>query len=169
MAENNISQIRINGRLVGIADLDHAIAKAARLDSKDDIDIKKCLLNEISVNNYIPPSAQNAYADALLREFKIAHGLPVAEELFEGMNIEVVGMGCARCNQLENDVRDLLSEMNITAGLRHVTDFKEIARYNLLGSPALVINNKVVSVGDVPPKSKIRQWIIEAHQRTGKD
>jgi hypothetical protein len=67
MAENNISQIRINGRLVGIADLDHAIAKAARLDSKDDIDIKKCLLNEISVNNYIPPSAQNAYADALWR------------------------------------------------------------------------------------------------------
>jgi hypothetical protein len=53
--------------------------------------------------------------------------------------------------------------MNIAAGLRHVSDIKEIARYKLLGSPALVINNKVVSVGEVPPKSKIREWIIEAY------
>ncbi len=43
-------------------------------------------------------------------------------------------MGCARCNQLEIDVRDLLSEMNITAASGS-HDFKEIARYNLLGSP----------------------------------
>ena len=71
-------------------------------------------------------------------------------------------MGCARCSQLEDDVRNLLSEMKIAADLRHITEVKEIARYGVLGSPALVINNKVVSVGEVPPKSKIRQWIIEA-------
>jgi hypothetical protein len=53
--------------------------------------------------------------------------------------------------------------MKIAADLRHVTDIKEIARYKLLGSPALVINNNVVSVGEVPPKSKIRQWIIEIY------
>ncbi|OGP68042.1 MAG: hypothetical protein A2W27_03550 [Deltaproteobacteria bacterium RBG_16_44_11] len=72
-------------------------------------------------------------------------------------------MGCARCSQLEDNVRNLLSEMKIAADLRHITDFKEIASYGVLGSPALVINNKVVSVGEVPPKSKIRQWIIEAY------
>lgn len=79
------------------------------------------------------------------------------------MNIEVVGIGCARCNQLENDERDLLSEMQLAASLQHVTDGKEIARYKLLGSPALVINKKVVAAGEVPPNSKIRQWIIEAN------
>ena len=121
------------------------------------------MLKDISINNYVPSSARDAYANALLREFKIVQGLPVAEEPVSGLNIEVVGVGCARCYQLENDVRDLLSEMNIAAGLRHVSDIKEIARYKLLGSPALVINNKVVSVGEVPPKSKIRQWIIEAY------
>jgi hypothetical protein len=74
-----------------------------------------------------------------------------------------LGMSCARCSQLENDVRDLLSEMKIAANLHHITNLKEIAHYGLLGSPALVINNKVLSVGEVPPKSKIRQWIIEAY------
>jgi hypothetical protein len=60
-------------------------------------------------------------------------------------------------------VRDLLSEMKIAASLRHITDIKEISRYKLLGSPALVINKQVVSIGEVPPKSKIREWIIEAY------
>ena len=130
---------------------------------KNDEDIKNVLLREITLNNYVPPVAQDAYGYALLREFKIAQGLLVAEEPSHGLNIAVLGMSCARCSQLENDVRDLLSEMKIAANLHHITDLKEIAHYGLLDSPALVINNKVMSVGEVPPKSKIRQWIIEAY------
>jgi len=103
-----------------------------------------------------------------LREFKISQGLPVAEEPVHGLNIIVLGIGCTRCSQLENDVRDLLSEMKIAANLDHVTDIKEIAQYGLLGSPALIINNKVLSVGEVPPKSKIRQWIIDAYNLVDK-
>ena len=162
MVEDNIKQIMINGRMVGIVGLEDAIKKINPQTGTDE-EIKNKLLKDISINNYVPTSAHDASANSLLREFKIAQGLPVAEEPVQGLNIEVVGMGCARCDQLENDVRDLLSEMNIAAGLRHVSDIKEIARYKLLGSPALVINNKVVSVGEVPPKSKIRQWIIEAY------
>jgi hypothetical protein len=165
MHEDNIKQIMINGRLVGIVGLDDAIKKI-HSQIQSDKEIKNNLLKEITANNYVPSSALDAYGNALLREFKIAQGLPVAEEPAQGLNIEVVGIGCARCDELENDVRDLLSEMNIAAGLRHVTDIKEIARYKLLGSPALVINNKVVSVGEVPPKSKIRQWIIETYNPT---
>lgn len=167
MAENEIKQIVINGHLVGIVGVDDAIKKTANaLPAGNDEEIKNSLLRNIAVNNYVPPAALDAYGRALLREFKIAQGIPVAEESAQGLNIEVVGMGCARCGQLENDVRDLLSEMKIAANLQHVTDLKEISHYGLLGSPALVINNKVVSVGEVPPKSKIRQWIIEAYDQT---
>lgn len=162
MAEDSIKQIMINGHLIGIVGLCDAIKKINPQTDTDE-EIKNKLLQDISINNYVPSSAREDYADALLREFKIANDLPVKEEPVQGLNIEIVGMGCARCDQLENDVRDLLSEMNIAAGLRHVTDIKEIARYKLLGSPALVINRKIVSVGEVPPKSRIRQWIIEAY------
>jgi len=161
MAEDNIKQIMINGHLVGIVGLCDAIQKINRPDKSEE-EIKNFLLKEISLNNYVPSSARDVYANALLREFKIANGLPVAEESVPGLKIEVVGMGCARCDQLEKDVRDLLSEMQIAASLRHVHDIREIASYHLLGSPALVINDKVVAVGEVPPKSQIREWIIKA-------
>ena len=164
MDKDEIKQIMINDHLVGIVGLDDIIKKTIEThQDKSDEDIKNILLREITVNNYVPPSAYDAYRHALLREFKIAQGLLVAEEPSHGLNIAVLGMSCARCSQLEDDVRDLLSEMKIAANLHHITDLKEIAHYGLLGSPALVINNKVLSVGEVPPKSKIRQWIIEAY------
>ncbi len=90
---------------------------------------KKILLREIAVNNYVPSKAQDAYGHALLREFKIAQGLLVAEEPSHGLNIAVLDKGCISCNQLENDVRNLLSEMKIAANLRHITDLEEIARH----------------------------------------
>jgi len=162
MAPDEIKQIMINGHLVGIVGLEDAIKKIASQTQSDE-EIKSNLLRNISLNNYIPFSARDAYGNALLREFKLAQGLPVADEPAQGLNIAVVGLGCARCSQLEDDVRNVLSEMKIAANLHHVNDIKEIARYGLLGAPALIINNKVLSVGEVPPKSKIRQWIIEAN------
>ena len=162
MTESKIKQILINGRLVGIVGLFDSINKIDPQNATDE-DIKNKLLKDISANNYIPSSACDAYGNALLREFKIVQGLLLAEEFLPGLNIEVVGMGCARCDQLEKDVRDLLSELKIAADLRHVTDIQEIASYKLLGSPALVINKIIVSVGEVPPKNKIRQWILEAN------
>ncbi len=53
--------------------------------------------------------------------------------------------------------------MNVAADLMHVSDVKGGARYKLLGSPALVINDKLASLGEIPPKSKICQWMIEAY------
>jgi protein-disulfide isomerase len=52
--------------------------------------------------------------------------------------------------------------MQIAADIRHVTDIREISHFGILGAPALVINNKVVAVGEIPPKSLIRRWITDA-------
>jgi small redox-active disulfide protein 2 len=163
MPQNEIKQVMINGRLIGIVGLAEAIKAVAGIqrDLSDD-EVQEKILDLISVNNYIPAKMQEAYKKAVLREFKIARGVPVEEENIPGLRIAVLGMGCARCSQLESDVRDILSEMGIAADLHHITDLKEIARYGLMGAPALVINDKVVSVGEVPPKSEIRKWIIES-------
>ncbi|MGV8057752.1 MAG: thioredoxin family protein [Smithellaceae bacterium] len=168
MPENEIRQIMINGRLIGISGLDEAINKIAEMQrGYTDDEIQKRLLELILLHNYIPANMQDAYGKAVLREFKIARGLSVVpEHVPRELRIAVLGMGCARCSQLESDVRDILSEMGIAADLRHVTDFKEIAGYGVMGSPALVINDKLVSAGEVPPKSKIRKWIIEVYSPT---
>ncbi len=52
--------------------------------------------------------------------------------------------------------------MNLAGDLRHVTDAKEIGRYGVMGTPALIINGKVVAVGSVPEKKKVQQWLSEA-------
>lgn len=44
----------------------------------------------------------------------------------------------------------------------HISDVREIGKYGVMGAPALVINNKIVSVGTTPDKKKIRQWLEEA-------
>jgi small redox-active disulfide protein 2 len=164
MSEENVKQVMINGRLIGIAGVEDAINKISlTAQGKSDEEICNGLLELVSSTNFIPSGARNNYGKALLREYQKSQNLPFADEPSQGFSIAVLGMSCTRCNQLESDVRDLLSELKIAADLRHVTDMKEIAHYGVLGSPALVINNKVVSVGEVPPKSKIRQWIIDAY------
>jgi predicted DsbA family dithiol-disulfide isomerase len=49
----------------------------------------------------------------------------------------------------------------------HVTDIKEIARYGIMGSPALLINGKAVAVGSVPPRERIKKWLVEASASFG--
>ncbi len=43
----------------------------------------------------------------------------------------------------------------------HVTDIKEIGKYGVMGTPALLINGEVMSIGRVPPKAKIKEWLNE--------
>ncbi len=163
MPADSVKQVMINNRLIGIVGLDAAITKANKTCAKkSDAEISDFLITVIADQNYIPAQAREDYAKALLRQYKIENNLPVMPEHTEGIRIYVLGLGCARCSQLEDDIRDLLSEMQIAADLRSVTDIKEIARFGVMGAPALVINDKVVSVGNVPPKSLLRQWIMEA-------
>jgi len=154
----------IDGRLIGINGLDEAINSIANSNAmSSDSEIAAGLLEIVSGNNYIPASASAAYGKALLREYQKTQGQAVPEEKLRDLTIYVLGMGCARCDELIEYVRDVLSEMQIAADLRHITDVREIAKYGVMGTPALVINKKVVSAGIVPPKSNIRQWITEAY------
>jgi len=165
MSDNAIKQISVNGRPVGIAGLEAAMAAAAAsCAGKSDDEIASFILERIAAKNYIPSSARSAYATALLREYKIAQNLPVDDELQTGLTILVLGMGCARCDQLQSDLRDVLSEMDLAADVRHVTDLREIARFGVLGAPALIINNRVVAVGEVPSRADIRRWLTEANK-----
>ena len=45
--------------------------------------------------------------------------------------------------------------------MRHVTDIKEIGKYGVMGTPALILNSEVKSVGRVPAKAKIKEWLGE--------
>lgn len=67
----------------------------------------------------------------------------------EGAFIKVLGSGCAKCNQLEENVKTALIQLGMDTSIEHVTDFAQIAAYGVMTTPALVVNGKVVSYGKV--------------------
>lgn len=72
------------------------------------------------------------------------------------MNIKVLGSGCSKCKKLEENVKKVLSETGQDASVEKVEDFKEIMKYGVMQTPALVIDEKVVSVGKVLKEKDIK-------------
>ena len=163
MTENGVTKIRVNGHPIGLVGLVEAMEEIARkrTDETDEA-LREALIDRLSADNYIPRGARNAYGDALLREFRKFLGEAVEDEPASGLSILILGASCARCDQLERSVLDMLSEMNLPAAVDHVTAPGEIAKYGVMGTPALVIDGKVVWIGSVPPKHRIKQWLLEA-------
>ncbi len=75
------------------------------------------------------------------------------------MEIKVLGPGCAKCQQTEKIVQEAVAESGVQARVEKVTDLLEIARYGVFGTPAVVVDGQVKSVGKVPAKEEIIKWI----------
>ena len=75
------------------------------------------------------------------------------------MKIKVLGPGCARCQQTEQLVRETVAEAGVEAEIEKVTDVMKIAKYGVFGTPAVVIDEEVKSVGKIPKKEEILKWI----------
>ena len=65
------------------------------------------------------------------------------------MNVKILGTGCANCKKLEKNTIEAINNLNIKAEIEKVTDIKEIYTYNILSTPALVVDGKVVFSGMV--------------------
>jgi small redox-active disulfide protein 2 len=75
------------------------------------------------------------------------------------MNIKVLGPGCAKCQQTEKIVKEALAEAGIEAQVEKVTDTMEIAGFGVFGTPAVVVDGEVKSVGKIPKKQDVKSWI----------
>ena len=75
------------------------------------------------------------------------------------MNIKVLGPGCSKCKQAEKVVKEAVAEAGIAADIEKVTDVMEIAGFGVLGTPAVVVDGEVKSVGKIPGKGDVLTWI----------
>jgi small redox-active disulfide protein 2 len=78
------------------------------------------------------------------------------------MEIKVLGPGCAKCQQTEKAVKEAIAEAGITAEVEKVTDMMKIAGFGVFGTPAVVVNGEVKSVGKIPKKDEIKKWLAAA-------
>ena len=75
------------------------------------------------------------------------------------MEIKVLGPGCKKCEATKKNVEDAVAESGVSATIVKVTDMLEIAKHGVFGTPAIVVNGKVKSVGKIPTKDEIKVWI----------
>jgi hypothetical protein len=163
MAGKDITQIHIASYSVGIVGIKQLMEEMTQTHAdRSDEEIQSFMLEQLGKDNYIPISAREDYGRAFVRELRRSLGQPFTDDAPKGLDVKVLGAGCTQCHSLVQLVMEVLNELQIPAGVDHVMDFKEIARYGIMGSPALLINGKVVAVGSVPPRERIKRWLVEA-------
>lgn len=69
--------------------------------------------------------------------------------------IKILGTGCPKCQSMTGIVKDVVSENNIDATIEKVEDIMEIMKFNVMTTPALVIDNVIVIKGRVPSKDEV--------------
>jgi small redox-active disulfide protein 2 len=73
------------------------------------------------------------------------------------MNIQVLGTGCQKCKALEKATREVVAQNGIDATITKVEDIVEIMKFNVMTTPALVVDGKVVVKGRVPSNDELKQ------------
>jgi len=69
--------------------------------------------------------------------------------------IKILGTGCPKCKSMTNVVKDVVKEHNIDATIDKVEDIMEIMKFNIMTTPALVIDDVVTVKGRVPSKDEV--------------
>jgi small redox-active disulfide protein 2 len=78
------------------------------------------------------------------------------------LHIKVLGSGCANCHKVEELAKQAVAQLGVEAKVELVTEMQEMLRYGVMSTPAIVINDKVVSTGRVPALSQITTMITDA-------
>ena len=77
------------------------------------------------------------------------------------MDIKILGPGCPKCQQTEKAVKEVAEEEGIDVQIEKITDAMEIAGYGVFGTPAVVVDGEVKSVGKIPADDEIKNWIVK--------
>ena len=77
------------------------------------------------------------------------------------MEIKILGTGCSKCKSLEEITRKVVKDNGIDATITKVEDIVEIMKFNIMVTPALVVDDKVVSKGRIPSVNEIKQFLTK--------
>lgn len=75
------------------------------------------------------------------------------------ITIKVLGPGCSNCARVEANAKAAVAQTGVDATIEKVTDYASFARYGLLFTPGLVINEKLVAGGRIPSVADISGWL----------
>ena len=78
--------------------------------------------------------------------------------------VKILGSGCASCNQLVEAVKAVIAAEGINASVEKVEDIQQIMAYNVISTPALVVDARVLCKGRVPSREEIKEMLTAKPQ-----
>jgi small redox-active disulfide protein 2 len=75
------------------------------------------------------------------------------------LKIKILGTGCPNCNKLEQEIKKAAENLAVEAEFEKVSDYQKIMDYDVLSTPGLVINEKVVSSGRIPSQNELISFL----------
>lgn len=77
------------------------------------------------------------------------------------MEIKILGTGCSNCKKLEANAEEAVKQLGIEAKITKVEDIKDIMKYGVMRTPAIVVNEKVKMFGKVSTVEDIKKYISD--------
>jgi len=75
-------------------------------------------------------------------------------------DIKILGTGCTKCAQVEKIVKDVVASEKIEASVTKVEDIQQIMSYNVMMTPAIVVDNIVKFSGRIPSKKEVLEALV---------
>lgn len=76
------------------------------------------------------------------------------------MKIQIIGAGCPRCNETEQNVFNACAELGLAADITHVFDQNEIVKFGQIGMPSVIVDDKIVVSGRVPSVAELKKLLM---------
>lgn len=78
------------------------------------------------------------------------------------LTIKVLGPGCANCKKVDEIAHRAVANFGLEAQFEKITDYGEMTKYQILSTPGLVINEKLVCSGRIPSLAEVTTWVADA-------
>jgi len=83
--------------------------------------------------------------------------------------IKILGTGCPKCKSMEAVVQKVVTENNLNATVDKIEDIMKIMEYDVIITPAMVVNNNIVIKGRVPSKKEVLDILNGVSNNSEKD
>ncbi len=81
------------------------------------------------------------------------------------MEIKILGMGCPKCSRVEALAKEAVKDVGVETTITKVDTMDDIMSYDVISTPALVIDEEVKASGRIPRKEEIAEWVRTAAGR----